>query len=63
MLNIEILNLNNWNYTLKLNWNRQQVTDFSTESFIKLIRSNVWFIQEWSKWLCLWMGNHESLTH
>ncbi len=36
---------------------------FITESFIQLIRSNVWFIQEWSKWQALWMGNHESLTH
>ncbi len=24
---------------------------------------NGWFIPEWSKWLSLWMGNHESLTH
>ncbi len=67
MLNIEILNgLNNWNYTLKIKqtasrW--QYVTDLITESFIKLIRFNVWFIPEWSKWLCLWMGNYESLTH
>ncbi len=54
MLNIEILNdLNNWNYTLKMKLpaGGGMSLIFITESFIQLIRSNGWFIQEWSKWL------------
>ncbi len=61
MLNIELLF--DWNY-LNNKWHFKhknktasrwrQVTDFITES---LIRLNGWFIQERSKWPSLWMGN------
>ncbi len=57
MLNIEILNdLNNWNYSLKVNWNRQQVAvchwfyHWIIDSFEQLIHSGMKQVTVFMNW-------------